>query len=46
MPRREPIPPTLNATPWDARWQARLTIVAAVLAVLAVAAVLAPAWVR
>ena len=45
-PFPEPIPPAPNAAPWDARWQMRATIAAGVLAMLAVAALLAPGWVR
>jgi hypothetical protein len=40
-PFPEPIRPTPNVRPWQARWQARVTIAAAILAVLAVAATLA-----
>ena len=43
-PFPRPIPPTPNAEPWDARWQARVTIAAALLMVALTALVATPAF--
>jgi len=43
-PFPRPNPPTPNAEPWDARWQARVTIAAALLMVALTALVATPAF--
>ncbi len=45
-PLPEPLLPTPNAAPWDAHWRAWVTIATAIIAVLAVAAAVAPTWLR